>query len=125
MHSNDWLKPDAYRLMALAIFGTGIGISGIAGGAECAHATLLSDTKSRYGMSWSNAIAAAARVGLSGGVMMAMNFSFDTPCFSLSLCLGDACGDVNPADSRGSLQSRPLSPDSLPRAGVVNIGASQ
>ncbi|MCQ5003418.1 aromatic acid/H+ symport family MFS transporter, partial [Escherichia coli] len=67
-------------LMALAIFGTGIGSSGSPGGLNALTATLYPPQRRATGVSWSNAGGRCGAIGgsLAGGVMMAMNFSFDT-----------------------------------------------
>lgn len=81
------LSQDGLWLMALAIFGTGIGISGSQVGLNALTATLYPTQSRATGVSWSNAVGRCGAIvgSLSGGLMMAMNFSFDT-LFSLSLC---------------------------------------
>ena len=101
-------------------FGTGnIGISGSQVGLECADRNTLSNTKSRHGR---EPVKRRGRCGaivgsLSGGVMMAMNFSFDTLFFIIAV----------PAAISAVMLTLPITgspvdliPDSLPHAGVVN-----
>ena len=78
------LSENGLWLMALAIFGTGIGISGSQVGLNALTATLYLP-KPRDRVSWSNAVGRCGAIvgSLSGGVMMAMN-SLLTPCFLLS-----------------------------------------
>ncbi len=121
MHRDDWFKPGCgIRLMALAIFGTGIGISGSQVGLNALTATLYPTQSRATGVSSSNAIGRCGAIvgSLSGGVMMAMNFSFDTLFFIIAV----------PAVISAVMltlliivvrQSTSV-PDSLPHAGVVN-----
>lgn len=76
------LSENGLWLMALAIFGTGIGISGSQVGLNALTATLYPTQSRATGVSWSNAIGRCGAIvgSLSGGMMMALNFSFDT-CF--------------------------------------------
>ncbi|WP_148875788.1 3-hydroxybenzoate transporter MhbT [Serratia marcescens] len=73
--------------MALAIFGTGIGISGSQVGLNALTAMLYPTQSRATGVSWSNAIGRCGAIvgSLSGGLMMAMNFSFDTLFFIIAL----------------------------------------
>lgn len=66
--------------MALAIFGTGIGISGSQVGLNALTATLYPTHSRATGVSWSSAVGRCGAIfgSLSGGMMMAMNFSFAT-----------------------------------------------
>lgn len=74
-------------LMALAIFGTGIGISGSQVGLNALTATLYPTQSRATGVSWSNAIGRCGAIvgSLSGGMMMALNFSFDTLFFVIAI----------------------------------------
>lgn len=74
------LSENGLWLMALAIFGTGIGISGSQVGLNALTAMLYPTESRATGVSWSNAVGRCGAIvgSLSGGVMMALNFSFDT-----------------------------------------------
>ncbi|MEX0566084.1 MFS transporter, partial [Raoultella terrigena] len=107
-------------LMALAIFGTGIGVSGSQVGLNALTATLYPTQSRATGVSWSNAVGRCGAIvgSLSGGMMMAMNFSFDTLFFVIA---------VPAAISAGMLilltlvVRNPITvPDALPSAGIVN-----
>lgn len=84
MYRHDW--PERKRPVADGVgdFGTGIGISGSQVGLNALTATLYPTQSRATGVSWSNAIGRCGMIvgSLSGGVMMAMNFSFDN-LFSL------------------------------------------
>lgn len=81
------LSGDGLWLMALAVFGTGIGISGSQVGLNALTATLYPTQSRATGVSWSNAIGRCGAIlgSLSGGMMMAMNFSFDTLFFIVAI----------------------------------------
>lgn len=81
------LSENGLWLMALAIFGTGIGISGSQVGLNALTATLYPTQSRATGVSWSNAVGRCGAIvgSLSGGVMMAMNFSFDTLFFVIAV----------------------------------------
>jgi AAHS family 4-hydroxybenzoate transporter-like MFS transporter len=113
------LSENGLWLMALAIFGTGIGISGSQVGLNALTATLYPTQSRATGVSWSNAVGRCGAIvgSLSGGVMMAMNFSF-IPCFLLLPFRPRSARDAYPADAcRPPLGSVP---DALPSAGIVN-----
>jgi MFS family permease len=88
--------------MALAIFGTGIGVSGSQVGLNALTATLYPTQSRATGVSWSNAVGRCGAIvgSLSGGMMMAMNlFQYVV----LRYC-GSGCGqrrDAYPADAGG------------------------
>ena len=81
------LSENGLWMMALAIFGTGIGISGSQVGLNALTATLYPTQSRATGVSWSNAIGRCGAIvgSISGGVMMAMNFSFDTLFFVIAV----------------------------------------
>ncbi|WP_433640064.1 3-hydroxybenzoate transporter MhbT [Kluyvera georgiana] len=81
------LSENGLWLMALAIFGTGIGISGSQVGLNALTATLYPTQSRATGVSWSNAIGRCGAIvgSVSGGMMMAMNFSFDTLFFVIAV----------------------------------------
>ena len=81
------LSENGLWMMALAIFGTGIGISGSQVGLNALTATLYPTQSRATGVSWSNAIGRCGAIvgSVSGGVMMAMNFSFDTLFFVIAV----------------------------------------
>lgn len=81
------LSGDGLWLMALAIFGTGIGVSGSQVGLNALTATLYPTQSRATGVSWSNAIGRCGAIvgSLSGGMMMAMNLSFDTLFFIIAI----------------------------------------
>ena len=81
------LSENGLWMMALAIFGTGIGISGSQVGLNALTATLYPTQSRATGVSWSNAIGRCGAIAgsVSGGVMMAMNFSFDTLFFVIAV----------------------------------------
>ncbi|WP_061709728.1 3-hydroxybenzoate transporter MhbT [Pseudenterobacter timonensis] len=81
------LSENGLWLMAAAIFGTGIGISGSQVGLNALTATLYPTQSRATGVSWSNAIGRCGAIvgSLSGGIMMAMNFSFDTLFFVIAV----------------------------------------
>ncbi len=107
-------------LGALAIFGTGIGISGSQVGLNALTATLYPTQSRATGVSWSNAVGRCGAIvgSLSGGVMMAMNFSFDTLFFIIAVPA--AISAVMLALLITVVRQSTSVPDSLPRAGVVN-----
>lgn len=114
------LSQDGLWLMALAIFGTGIGISGSQVGLNALTATLYPTQSRATGVSWSNAIGRCGAIvgSLSGGVMMAMNFSFDTLFFIIAVPA--AISAVMLTLLITVVRQSTSVPDSLPRAGVVN-----
>ena len=81
------LSENGLWMMALAIFGTGIGISGSQVGLNALTATLYPTQSRATGVSWSDAIGRCGAIvgSVSGGVMMAMNFSFDTLFFVIAV----------------------------------------
>ena len=81
------LSENGLWMMALAFFGTGIGISGSQVGLNALTATLYPTQSRATGVSWSNAIGRCGAIvgSVSGGVMMAMNFSFDTLFFVIAV----------------------------------------
>ena len=74
------LSENALWVMALAIFGTGVGVSGSQVGLNALTATLYPTQCRATGVSWANAVGRCGAIvgSLSGGVMMAMNLAFDT-----------------------------------------------
>jgi AAHS family 4-hydroxybenzoate transporter-like MFS transporter len=102
--------------MALAIFGTGIGISGSQVGLNALTATLYPTQSRATGVSWSNAIGRCGAIvgSLSGGVMMAMNFSFDTLFFIIALPA--ALSTVMLMLLTAVVRLSAPAPDTLPRA---------
>ncbi|HEB1084932.1 TPA: aromatic acid/H+ symport family MFS transporter [Escherichia albertii] len=114
------LSQDGLWLMALAIFGTGIGISGSQVGLNALTATLYPTQSRATGVSWSNAVGRCGAIvgSLSGGVMMAMNFSFDTLFFIIAVPA--AISAVMLTLLITVVRQSTSVPDSLPRAGVVN-----
>ncbi|EHT0024977.1 aromatic acid/H+ symport family MFS transporter [Escherichia coli] len=113
-------KFNPFRVLALAIFGTGIGISGSQVGLNALTATLYPTQSRATGVSWSNAIGRCGAIvgSLSGGVMMAMNFSFDTLFFIIAVPA--AISAVMLTLLITVVRQSTSVPDSLPRAGVVN-----
>ncbi|EEY5724134.1 MFS transporter [Escherichia coli] len=114
------LSQDGLWLMALAIFGTGIGISGSLVGLNALTATLYPTQSRATGVSWSNAVGRCGAIvgSLSGGVMMAMNFSFDTLFFIIAVPA--AISAVMLTQLITVVRQSTSVPDSLPHAGVVN-----
>lgn len=114
------LSQDGLWLMALAIFGTGIGISGSQVGLNALTATLYPTQSRATGVSWSNAVGRCGAIvgSLSGGVMMAMNFSFDTLFFIIAVPA--AISAVMLTLLITVVRQSTSVPDSLPHAGVVN-----
>ncbi|EHR8377186.1 MFS transporter, partial [Escherichia coli] len=114
------LSPDGLGLMALAIFGTGIGISGSQVGLNALTATLYPTQSRATGVSWSNAVGRCGAIvgSLSGGVMMTMNFSFDTLFFIIAVpaAISAVMLTLLITVVRQSISV----PDSLSHAGVVN-----
>ncbi|KFC06250.1 4-hydroxybenzoate transporter [Trabulsiella guamensis ATCC 49490] len=114
------LSENGLWMMALAIFGTGVGISGSQVGLNALTAMLYPTQSRATGVSWANAIGRCGAIvgSLSGGVMMAMNFSFNMLFFIIAV----------PAAINAviltllTIVTRPPAPvpDALPRAGVVN-----
>jgi AAHS family 4-hydroxybenzoate transporter-like MFS transporter len=89
-------------------------------GLNALTATLYPTQSRATGVSWSNAVGRCGAIvgSLSGGMMMAMNFSFDTLFFVIA---------VPAAISAGMLilltlvVRNPITvPDALPSAGIVN-----
>lgn len=114
------LSLDGLWLMALAIFGTGIGISGSQVGLNALTATLYPTQSRATGVSWSNAVGRCGAIvgSLSGGLMMGMNFSFDTLFFIIAVPA--AISAVMLTLLITVVRQSTSVPDSLPRAGVVN-----
>ncbi|HGE7236418.1 TPA: MFS transporter, partial [Serratia marcescens] len=102
--------------MALAIFGTGIGISGSQVGLNALTATLYPTQSRATGVSWSNAIGRCGAIvgSLAGGVMMAMNFSFDTLFFIIAVPA--AISTVMLMLLTAVVRQSAPAPDTLPRA---------
>ena len=114
------LSENGLWLMALAIFGTGIGVSGSQVGLNALTATLYPTQSRATGVSWSNAVGRCGAIvgSLSGGMMMAMNLSFSTLFYVIA---------VPAAVSAGMLILLTLAvrhsgsvPDALPSTGIVN-----
>ncbi|HDY4115693.1 TPA: aromatic acid/H+ symport family MFS transporter [Salmonella enterica subsp. enterica] len=114
------LSENGLWLMALAIFGTGIGISGSQVGLNALTATLYPTQSRATGVSWSNAIGRCGAIvgSLSGGMMMALNFSFDTLFFVIAIpaAISAVMLTLLTVVVRLSISV----PDDLPRASVVN-----
>ncbi|QSG22143.1 aromatic acid/H+ symport family MFS transporter [Salmonella enterica subsp. enterica serovar Typhimurium] len=114
------LSENGLWLMALAIFGTGIGISGSRVGLNALTATLYPTQSRATGVSWSNAIGRCGAIvgSLSGGMMMALNFSFDTLFFVIAIpaAISAVMLTLLTVVVRLSISV----PDDLPRASVVN-----
>jgi Arabinose efflux permease len=114
------LSEDGLWLMALAIFGTGIGISGSQVGLNALTAMLYPTQSRATGVSWSNAVGRCGAIvgSLSGGVMMAMNFSFDTLFFVIAVPA--AISAVMLTLLTLAVRRKTTVPDALPAVGVVN-----
>lgn len=114
------LSEDGLWLMALAIFGTGIGISGSQVGLNALTAMLYPTQSRATGVSWSNAVGRCGAIvgSLSGGVMMAMNFSFDTLFFVIAVPA--AISAVMLTLLTLAVRRTTTVPDTLPAVGVVN-----
>ncbi len=114
------LSENGLWLMALAIFGTGIGISGSQVGLNALTATLYPTQSRATGVSWSNAIGRCGAIvgSLSGGMMMTLNFSFDTLFFVIAIpaAISAVMLTLLTVVVRLSISV----PDDLPRASVVN-----
>lgn len=114
------LSENGLWLMALAIFGTGIGVSGSQVGLNALTATLYPTQSRATGVSWSNAVGRCGAIvgSLSGGMMMAMNFSFDTLFFVIAVPAAISAGMLILL----TLVVRPpiTVPDALPSAGIAN-----
>lgn len=113
------LSEDGLWLMALAIFGTGIGISGSQVGLNALTATLYPTQSRATGVSWSNAIGRCGAIvgSVSGGMMMAMNFSFDTLFFVIAVPA--AISAVMLTLLTLAVCQTPRVPESLPVTGAV------
>lgn len=74
------LSENALWLMALAIFGTGIGVSGSQVGMNALSATLYPTQCRATGVSWANAAGRCGAIvgSLAGGLMMMTNIAFNT-----------------------------------------------
>lgn len=114
------LSENGLWLMALAIFGTGIGISGSQVGLNALTATLYPTQSRATGVSWSNAIGRCGAIvgSLSGGVMMAMNFSFDTLFFVIAVPA--VVSAVMLVLLTLAVRNPTSVPAALPSAGIVN-----
>ncbi|WP_434639735.1 MFS transporter [Klebsiella sp. I138] len=114
------LSEDGLWLMALAIFGTGIGVSGSQVGLNALTATLYPTQSRATGVSWSNAVGRCGAIvgSLSGGMMMAMNFSFDTLFFVIAAPA--AISAVMLMLLTRVVRTPITVPDALPSAGIVN-----
>lgn len=73
-------------LMALAVFGTGIGVSGSQVGLNAVTATLYPTQSRATGVSWSNAVGRCGAIvgSLSGGMMMTTDLAFNTLFFIIA-----------------------------------------
>ncbi|WP_052285162.1 MFS transporter [Kluyvera genomosp. 1] len=113
------LSGDGLWMMALAIFGTGIGISGSQVGLNALTATLYPTQSRATGVSWSNAIGRCGAIvgSVSGGMMMAMNFSFDTLFFVIAVPA--AVSAVMLTLLTLVIRQTPRVPDSLPVMGTM------
>ncbi|WP_432700132.1 3-hydroxybenzoate transporter MhbT [Kluyvera cryocrescens] len=113
------LSSDGLWMMALAIFGTGIGISGSQVGLNALTATLYPTQSRATGVSWSNAIGRCGAIvgSISGGMMMAMNFSFDTLFFVIAVPA--AVSAVMLTLLTLVIRQTPRVPDSLPVMGTM------
>ena len=100
-HRDDWFGENGLWLMALAIFGTGIGVSGSQVGLNALTATLY-PTQSQPPASAGPMPSVAARYRrlLSGGMMMAMNL-FQYVVFTLLRFRLRSARDAYPADAGG------------------------
>ena len=114
------LSENGLWLMALAIFGTGIGISGSQVGLNALTATLYPTQSRATGVSWSNAVGRCGAIvgSLSGGVMMAMNFSFDTLFFVIAVPA--VVSAVMLVLLTLAVRNPTSVPAALPSAGIVN-----
>lgn len=114
------LSENGLWLMALAIFGTGIGISGSQVGLNALTATLYPTQSRATGVSWSNAVGRCGAIvgSLSGGVMMAMNFSFDTLFFVIAVPA--VVSAVMLILLTLAVRNPTSVPAALPSAGIVN-----
>ncbi|EKZ5284962.1 aromatic acid/H+ symport family MFS transporter [Klebsiella aerogenes] len=114
------LSENGLWLMALAIFGTGIGVSGSQVGLNALTATLYPTQSRATGVSWSNAIGRCGAIvgSLSGGMMMAMNLSFDTLFYVIAVPA--AIGAVMLIMLMLAVRRPGSVPDALPSAGVAN-----
>lgn len=104
MHRDDWLKPGRIMANGAGDFRHRHWHQRIAGGAECADRNTLSNTKSRHGREL-----VKRRGPLRRDCWLAVwrrddgdEFLFRHPVFHYRCARGDQCGDVNPADHRGS-----------------------
>lgn len=113
------LSGDGLWMMALAIFGTGIGISGSQVGLNALTATLYPTQSRATGVSWSNAVGRCGAIvgSVSGGMMMAMNFSFDTLFFVIAVPA--AVSAVMLTLLTVVMRQPPRVTDSLPAMGTV------
>ncbi|MEO3991093.1 3-hydroxybenzoate transporter MhbT [Pseudocitrobacter cyperus] len=114
------LSEDGLWLMALAIFGTGIGISGSQVGLNALTAMLYPTQSRATGVSWSNAVGRCGAIvgSLSGGVMMAMNFSFDTLFYVIAVPA--AISAIMLTLLTLAVRRTAPVPNTLPAAGVAN-----
>lgn len=114
------LSENGLWLMALAIFGTGIGISGSQVGLNALTATLYPTQSRATGVSWSNAVGRCGAIvgSLSGGMMMAMNFSFDTLFFVIAVPA--VVSAVMLILLTLAVRNPTSVPAALPSAGIVN-----
>lgn len=114
------LSENGLWLMALAIFGTGIGISGSQVGLNALTATLYPTQSRATGVSWSNAVGRCGAIvgSLSGSVMMAMNFSFDTLFFVIAVPA--VVSAVMLILLTLAVRNPTSVPAALPSAGIVN-----
>mgnify|MGYP000953974545 FL=1 len=114
------LSENGLWLMALAIFGTGIGVSGSQVGLNALTATLYPTQSRATGVSWSNAIGRCGAIvgSLSGGVIMAMNFSFDTLFFVIAVPA--VVSAVMLVLLTLAVRNPTSVPAALPSAGIVN-----
>lgn len=89
-------------------------------GLNALTATLYPTQSRATGVSWSNAVGRCGAIvgSLSGGMMMAMNFSFDTLFFVIAIPAAISAAML--AMLTAVVRHSASEPDVLPRAGVVN-----
>jgi AAHS family 4-hydroxybenzoate transporter-like MFS transporter len=114
------LSENGLWLMALAIFGTGIGISGSQVGLNALTAMLYPTQSRATGVSWANAIGRCGAIvgSVSGGVMMALNFSFDTLFYVIAVPA--AISAIMLTLLTLAVRRTTRVPNPLPATGVVN-----
>ncbi|QLR43328.1 aromatic acid/H+ symport family MFS transporter [Enterobacter sp. RHBSTW-00994] len=107
-------------LMALAIFGTGIGISGSQVGLNALTATLYPTQSRATGVSWSSAVGRSGAIvgSLSGGIMVMGHFSFNALFFVIAIPA--AISAVMLTLLMFVLRHSVSKSDDLPRKGITN-----